>query len=142
MFFSVTLAYDLDYLKNCRRYMIFYIFGSKSVVFNDLLVQEILCLREKKFARNIQNPSQIFHSQVFHRLIKQLWNFYICSQRTKHLMVNSRVKCLKHVVLLLLMSEPCVWWYVDEAYCWTIIVVKYKVNPFDTKNSLVFAGIR
>ena len=142
LFFCVTLPHDLDYLKNCSRYMTFYIFGCKSVCFNDLLVQKILCVREKKFARNVQNPSQIFHSQVFHRLIKQLWNFYVCSQRTEHLMVNSRVECLKHVVLLLLVSEPCVWWYIDEAYCLTIIVVKYKVNSFNTKYSLFFAGIR
>ena len=142
LFFCVTLPHDLDYLKNCSRYMTFYIFGCKSVGFNDLLVQKILCVREKKFARNVQNPSQIFHSQVFHRLIEQLWNFYVSSQRTEHLVVNSRIKYLKNVVLLFLMSEPCVWWYIDETYYLTIIVVKYKVNSFNTKDSLVFAGIR
>ena len=57
-------------------------------------------------------------------------------------MVNNRVKYLKYVVLLLLMSELCVWCYIDEAYCLTMIVVKYKVNSFNTKDSLDFFGIR
>ena len=57
-------------------------------------------------------------------------------------MVNNRVKYLKHVVLLLLMSEPCVWRYIDEAYSLTVVVVKHKVNSFDTKDSLVFVDIR
>ena len=46
---NAALAHNLDYFKHCRIDLTTYIVWLESVVFNDLLVKQILCVREKKF---------------------------------------------------------------------------------------------
>ena len=138
LFFCVTLSYNLDYFKHCSGDLTVNIIWWEPVVFNDLLIQQILCMREKKFAWYVHNLSHVFHLQVLYGLIKLLWYFYVCSQRTEHLVVYSHVKHLKQIVLFFLLSEPCIWWYVDEAYSLTVGIVKHKINPFDAKDSFFF----
>ena len=48
LFLCIALAHNLDYFKHCRINLASYIVWLESVVFNNLLVKQILCVREKK----------------------------------------------------------------------------------------------
>ena len=112
----------------------------KASIFNDSLVEEILCMKHQHVARNAYCLSHLLLTRIRKLSEEASRYFHVGFQWGEHLMVNRCVQSLEQSVCLFLLLQPLVHRNVLEVQDLALPLVEYQIYTLNNDSLVSFFG--